>query len=147
MNTRKIARTAGTGAALAAAAFVPLLGAAGSAQAAAAVQSCTIRIVSIEALDLEEDGQGRDEVFLRLGDSSTTQRNYFEGQKRNTLGDGDDVFVNRERVRLVENDGPGNNDVLDSAWIDCAAASATSTLADAGGDAIYEVRWLVVVNP
>jgi hypothetical protein len=86
-------------------------------------------------------------VFLRLGDSSTTQRTYFEGQKRNTLGDGDDVFVDRERVRLVENDGPGSNDVLDSATIDCAAASATSTLADASGDAIYKVSWLVVVNP
>ena len=50
-------------------------------------------------------------------------------------------------MRLVENDGPGNNDVLDSARIDCVAASATSTLSDASGDAIYEVSWLVVVNP
>jgi hypothetical protein len=148
MNTRKIARTAGIGAGLAATTLIPLLGAtAGSAQAAGAVQSCTIRIVSIKALDLQEDVQGQDEVFLRLGDSSTTQRTYFEGQKRNTLGDGDDVFVNRERVRLVENDGPGNNDVLDSTTIACAAASATSTLSDAAGDAIYKVSWTVSVNP
>ena len=145
MNTRKIARTAGTGAGIAAAALVPLMGA--TAASAQATQSCTIKIVSIKALDLQEDGQGQDEVFLRLGDSSTTQRNYFEGQKRNTLGDGDDVFVDRERVRLVENDGPGNNDVLDSAWIDCAADSDVSTLADPNGDAIYKVSWLVVVNP
>ena len=61
--------------------------------------------------------------------------------------DGDDVFVNRERVRLVENDGPGNNDVIDSARIDCAAASATTTLSDNAGDAIYKVSWLVIVNP
>ena len=148
MNTRKIARTAGIGSGLAAFALVPLLGAAaGSAQAAGAVQSCTIKIVSVKALDLQEDGQGQDEVFLRLGDSSTTQRTYFEGQKRNTLGDGNDPFVGREKVRLVENDGPGNNDVLDTARIACAAASATSTLSDSGGDAIYQVRWLVVVNP
>ena len=148
MNTRNIARTAGAGAAVATAALVPLLGAAAApAQASAVVQSCTIKIVSVKALDLQEDGQGQDEVRLRLGDSLTTQRNYFEGQKRNTLGDGDDVFVDRERVRLLENDGPGNNDVIDAAWIDCAAGSAVSTLADANGDAIYKVSWLVVVNP
>ena len=111
------------------------------------MQSCTIKIVSVKALDLQEDGQGQDEMFLRLGDSRTTQRTYFEGQKRNTLGDGDDVFVNRERVRLVENDGPGNNDVIDSARIDCAAASATTTLSDNAGDAIYKVSWLVIVQP
>ena len=146
-NTRKITRPA-VGAGLAAAALVPALGmAAAPAQAAQAVQSCTIKIVSVKALDLQEDGQGQDEVFLRLGDSRTTQRTYFEGQKRNTLGDGDDVFVNRERVRLVENDGPGNNDVIDSARIDCAAASATTTLSDNAGDAIYKVSWLVIVNP
>jgi hypothetical protein len=148
MNTRKIARTAGIGGGLAAFALVPLLGAAaGSAQAAGAVQSCTIKIVSIQALDLQEDGQGQDEVFLRLGDSSTTQRTYFEGQKRNALFDGSDVYVTSEKVRLVENDGPGNNDVLDSTRIQCAAASATSTLSDASGDAIYKVSWLVLVNP
>lgn len=148
MNARKFARTAGTGAGLATAALVPLLGvAAGPAQAAQAVQSCTIKIVSVKALDLQEDVQGQDEVFLRLGDSSTTQRNYFEGQKRNTLGDGDDVFVDRERVRLVENDGPGNNDAIDSGWMDCAAAARTTTLSDNAGDAIYKVKWLVFVNP
>jgi hypothetical protein len=63
------------------------------------------------------------------------------------ISDGNDVFVTRERVRLVENDGPGNNTVVDPTRIDCAAASATSTLSDANGDTIYEVSWLVVVNP
>lgn len=152
-NRTKIIRPT-VAAGLATAAMVPVLGmAAGPAQAAQppetarALQSCTIKIVSVKALDLQEDGQGQDEVFLRLGDSRTTQRTYLEGQKRNTLGDGDDVFVGRERVRLVESDGPGNNDVIDSGRINCAAASRTTTLSDSAGDAIYKVKWLVIVNP
>ena len=146
MKIGVIARMAGTGVGLAA--LVSMLSAgAGAAQAAPAQDSCTIKIASIKALDLQQDARGQDEVFMRLGDTSTTQRTYFEGQKRNTLGDGNGVFVNREKVRLVENDGPGNNDVVDSALIPCAADSATSTLSDAAGDAIYEVSWLVTVNP
>jgi hypothetical protein len=144
-NAGKLTRAAGVGTSLAMAVLVPLGATAGPAEAA--VKSCTIRIVSVKALDLQEDGQGQDEVFLRLGDSRTTQRNYFEGQLRNTLGDGSDVFVNQENVRLVENDGPGNNDVLASRTIGCAAASVTRTVADASGDAIYRIRVLVVVNP
>lgn len=143
VTTRMVA---GTGAGLFA--LISLMSAGtGAAQAAAAQNSCTIKIASIRALDLQSDRRGQDEVFMRLGDTKTTQRTYFEGQKRNTFGDGDDVYARREKVSLVENDGPGNNDVIDSTMIPCAADSATSTLSDAAGDAIYEVSWLVTVNP
>jgi hypothetical protein len=115
----------------------------GSAAQPRAVDVCEIRIVSVKALDLQEDGQGHDEIFLRLGDFRSTTRSYTEGQKRNVFGTDRDVFVGSEPVRLVEQDG-GTDDVLASESIPCAQQlNQTSIVGNA--DAIYELKWQVRV--
>jgi hypothetical protein len=113
---------------------------------AAAADLCLVRVLSVKAENLQEDNQGSDEIFLRLGDASTRQRSYFEGQKRNTLSDGDDHFTGTETVRLVEHDaGAGNNDLIDSGSLRCTTGQVTSTLRDSAADAVYTVVWRVDV--
>jgi hypothetical protein len=113
----------------------------GSAAQPRAVDVCELRIVSVEALDLQEDAQGHDEIFLRLGDFRSPTRRYTEGQKRNVSAD--DVFVGSEPVRLVEQDG-GTDDVLASESIPCVQRlNQTSILGNA--DAIYKLTWQVRV--
>jgi hypothetical protein len=115
----------------------------GSAAQPRAVDVCELRIVSVEALDLQEDAQGHDEIFLRLGDFRSTTRRYTEGQKRNVFATDRDVFVGSEPVRLVEQDG-GTDDVLASESIPCVQRlNQTSILGNA--DAIYKLTWQVRV--
>ncbi|MCD4526024.1 hypothetical protein [Nocardioides sp. cx-173] len=118
---------------------------ASSASPAAAPGSlCQIRVISVKARDIQEDNQGTDEIRLKLGNTFTAQRTYFEGQKRNTLFDGSDLFAAPERVKLLEVDG-ATRQVLDSTTIPCVARTATSRLASADGDAVYQVTWVVDV--
>jgi hypothetical protein len=115
----------------------------GSAAQPRAVDVCELRIVSVEALDLQEDAQGHDEIFLRLGDFRSPTRRYTEGQKRNVFATDRDVFVGSEPVRLVEQDG-GTDDVLASESIPCVQRlNQTSILGNA--DAIYKLTWQVRV--
>jgi hypothetical protein len=117
----------------------------GSAARPRAVDVCKLRVISVKALDLQEDAQGNDEIFLRLGDFRSATRRYTEGQKRNVLGTDRDVFVGNEPVRLVERDG-GADDVLATRSIGCLEQlNQTSILADA--DAVYELKWQVRVLP
>lgn len=122
---------------------VTVLGAA-PAQAAAPTPArspdvCSIRVVSLKALNLQEDNQ-RDEIVLELADTKTVQRTYAQGQKRNTLGDGTGVFAGSTRVSLLEVD-PLKSDVLAHATVRCADRTGTSTLIDPTGDAIYQATW------
>lgn len=113
----------------------------GSAAQPRAVNVCELRVFHVKALDLQEDAQGNDEIFLRLGDFRSTTRRYTEGQKRNVSAD--DVFVGSEPVRLVEQDG-GTDDVLASESIPCVQRlNQTSILGNA--DAIYKLTWQVRV--
>lgn len=105
---------------------------------------CKVRVLSVQADNLQEDIQEQDEIFLRLGDARTVQRPYFLGQKRNTLGDGEDHFTGIERVRLVEHD-IGANDVIDSGRLECRTGQVTSTLNDSTADTVYTVVWRVDV--
>ncbi len=105
---------------------------------------CKVRVLSVQADDLQEDVQEQDEVFLRLGDSRTVERPYFLGQHRNTLGDGQDFFNGHERVALIENDAAsGNKDVIDRARLSCDTGQVESTLSDANADTVYTVVWRV----
>jgi len=121
----------------------------GSAAQPRAVDVCELRVVSVKALDLQEDGTaavvGNDEIYLRLGDFRSVTRRYREGQKRNVFGTDRDVFVGSEPVQLVEQDG-GADDVLATRSIPCVQQlNQTSILGNA--DAIYELVWQVRVLP
>jgi len=148
MNTRRIALPA-----LAATGLV--LAAVGTAPAQAADPAsrgpgdlCKVRVLSVQADNLQEDNQGEDEIFLKLGETRTTQRTYFLGQKRNTLGDGEDHFFGSERVKLIEHDnGVGNNDLIDSARLQCESGQVISTLTDSSADTVYTVTWRVDIVP
>ena len=115
----------------------------GSAAQPRAVNVCELRVFHVKALDLQEDAQGNDEIFLRLGDFRSTTRRYTEGQKRNVLATDRDVFVGNEPVSLVEQDG-GTDDVLASKSVPCVQQlNRISILGNA--DAIYEIKWEVRV--
>jgi len=135
-----------------------VLGAAGlglSALATAPVQAagpaergpndlCKVRVLSVQANDLQEDNQGQDEVFLRLGDVNTVQHTYFPGQLRNTLGETSDFFNGHERVALIENDeATGNKDVIDRGRLACDTGQVQTVLTDANADTVYTVVWRV----
>ena len=143
MNTTRTALSA-LGTAAMVVAGVAATTTAGSAAEARAVDVCELRILSVKALDLQEDGvQGNDEIYLRLGDFRSVARRYTEGQKRNVLATDRDVFVGTESVRLVEQDG-GPDDVLDSRSIPCVQRLGQSSIVG-NGDAIYELQWRVRV--
>ncbi len=148
MNSRTIYAALGT-ATLAIAGLgtvgTPISASAATAAAAATPGAlCQIRVISVEARDIQEDVQGTDEIRLKLGNTRTVQRTYFEGQLRNTLGDGSDLFTAPERVRLLEVDG-ANEEVVDAVTIPCVNRTDTTRLASADGDTVYRVRWTVDV--
>jgi hypothetical protein len=132
-TTRKLAPLAGL-------ATVGLLGAglAQAAPASAAVDVCRVTIRSLEALDLQE--RGKDEVYLRLGDTQTQSLQYSLGQKRFNVGS--DVFTGSEQVAAFEDDLIGD-DFVDSTTLPCTNDFGTATLN--GNGAIYRVGWTVAV--
>ena len=146
MNIKGNALTALGAAGLVLAGLGPVGSPAAAAETSAAADVCRVRVLSVQAQDLQEDQQGSDEVFLRLGDARTVQRSYFDGQKRNTLSDGDDHFSGSEPVALIEHDnGIGNNDLIDAATLQCETRQVTSTLRDVSADTVYTVVWRVDV--
>lgn len=114
---------------------------ASAAPARAAVDVCSVRALHVKALDLRDDKQGTDEVFLRFGDTRTPTRPYHLNQLRNTLSEGTGIFTGSENVKLVE-EGPGKA-IIGSATLPCVTDTETTILTN--GDAIYEVRWTVQV--
>jgi hypothetical protein len=121
-----------------------LAGLAAAGPASAAVASCEVRVTSIRAVEVQEDDQNEDEVFLRLGNTSTPQHTYFEGQLRNTLGEPGEIFSGTLRTRLVEKD-LGSATVIDNATLACRTHTRTVTYDDASGDTVYTVIYTVAV--
>ena len=101
-----------------------------AATSLAAAATCEVRVSSVRAVEVQEDVADEDEILLRLGNTSTPQHTYFEGQLRNTLGDPGEIFSGSLRARLVERDR-GSATVIDSATLECRTQTRSVTFDDA----------------
>jgi hypothetical protein len=120
----------------------PVVASAASAAAAAQAEpTCTARVLTTRAVNLQHDGKGADVVRARLGNTITRERSYALGQTRNTNVDGEEVFSGPVRVSLEV-------EVRNVAWlpidyrnVSCEDATHTFTLRN--GDAAYKARIVV----
>ena len=116
---------------------------AGAASDRAAVSTnCLLRLQKTRVQDLQNDNS-TDQVFARLGNSTTITRPYTLPQTRNTLGDGSELFSGTAPITLFETSGPFPI-AIDTHWVTCE--DATRDFVFTNGDARYKVRALVQVQ-
>lgn len=121
-----------------------LMAGVGATPAQASSPVCQLRVLSIQALDIDDDPRPTDEISLRLGGTPTVERTYTAGQTRDVLGDGSRIFSGSVNLKLVERDG-GTREVLATQSVPCSTHQVQRTLHDPGFDAIYQVLYRVDV--
>lgn len=110
----------------------------------AAVDICTLRVSATKALNLQHDGKGIDRVRAVLGNTITRDRPYILGQRRNTLGDGQESFSGTATVQLqVERGDPAVFRSIKTRTVRCE--ERTPTLVFSNGDARYKTRVVIDV--
>lgn len=113
---------------------------AGPAQARAD-STCSARVLTTRAVNLQHDDKGVDVVRARLGNTLTRERSYALGQTRNTNVDGEEVFTGRARISLEVQFREVAWLPIDYRYVDCDDATHTFTLRN--GDATYKARVIV----
>lgn len=116
-----------------------------AAQPAGGAETCTVRLLTTKAVNLQHDVTGTDDVRAQLGNTTTRTRSYTLGQRRNTFGDGTETFTDATRVALQVEVLGGAWLPIDSRGIQCE--DRTRDLVMANGDARYKVRAVVAVLP
>ncbi|WP_141012810.1 hypothetical protein [Nocardioides sambongensis] len=120
-------------------------GASAAPPRAAAVATCTLRLVSTKAVNLQHDATGTDQLRARLGNTTTRTRSYTVGQRRNTLSDGTETFSDETRISLQVEVLGGAWLTIDSRGVDCE--DRTRDLVVANGDSRYKMRAILAVVP
>ncbi len=114
------------------------LGTMGTAPASAAA-TCQLSVDSVKVLNLQ-DGDGDDEIFLKLGSQKTPRLSYVLGQKRNNIGT--EAFQNSIDVKVFERDGANITRVGTINNVPCVNNPGQITDL-AGSGAVYRLRWSV----
>ena len=133
-------------ASLAAAALVALCVtpvSASAAQQARGADTCTLRLVTTKAVNLQHDVEGTDEVRAQLGNTTSQVRTYTLGQRRNTFPDGTETFTGTAPVSLQVEILGGAWLTIDTRVVQCE--NRTRDLVLRNGDAVYKARALVQV--
>ena len=144
MKTRHVLAPIATACLLASGAAILTPASASVAAAAAGADStCTVRVLTTRAVNLQHDQKEVDVVRARLGNTLTRQRSYVLGQTRNTNVDGEEVFTGPTRISLEIQVREVAWIPIDSRNVDCEDASRTFTLRN--GDATYKARVVVRV--
>ncbi|WP_028660105.1 hypothetical protein [Nocardioides insulae] len=124
-------------------------GSAGSAataqQRAAAPPTCSVRLVTTKAINLQHDVKGTDDVRARLGTTLTQVRPYTLGQRRNTLNDGTGRFRVLTILRLQVKVGNGTWLRIQDRFVRCS--DHTRDLVFQNRDARYKARAVIDVLP
>ena len=116
---------------------------ASGAQQARRADTCTLRLVTTKAVNLQHDVEGTDEVRAQLGNTTSQVRTYTLGQRRNTLSDARETFTGSTQVSLQVEILGGAWLTIDTRGIQCE--DRTRDLALRNGDAVYKARALVQV--
>ena len=107
--------------------------------------TCTLRLLSTKAVNLQHDVKGTDDVRAQLGNTTTRVRPYSLGQRRNTNGDGTETFTGTTLASLQV-------EILGGAWlsIDSRVIRCEERTRDyvfTNRDARYKARAVVDVVP
>ncbi|WP_141704017.1 hypothetical protein [Planobispora rosea] len=123
--------------------------------ASAAADACRFVPDSLTAVDLQEDAEEQDEVFLKVGGdwwpSYLTSATFALGQTRG-IGTVSEEFTDRIRLELWEDDTwPNGNDLIDVRYVSeggavsCRNQPFSVSVGFTDGDAHYLLR--AVVGP
>ena len=115
------------------------LAAAGGGVPASAAATCQLTVHSNKVLNLQ-DRDNDDEIFFRLGGTTTPVRQYALGTRRANIGC--EVFQNSIDVKVFERDGANLTRVGVIANVPCQNNPGEITDL-AGSGAVYRVRWSV----
>jgi hypothetical protein len=130
--------------ALAGASGVLVAGLSGPALAApaAAAGVCNLKVLSLQANDLNEETRDGDETRIELGDSRFGPYDFLDDQKRTaSLGDVNEDFVGSIQVALVEDDLIGDDPI--GAAFTQSCTPGTFTKVRSGSGAIYTLVYTV----
>ncbi|WP_243059594.1 hypothetical protein [Nocardioides sp. SR21] len=116
---------------------------AAAAQPARGAETCTLRLLTTKAVDLQHDVKGTDEVRAQLGNTTSRTRTYTVGQRRNTLSDGRETFTGSTQVSLQVEVLGGVWLPIDTRGIRCE--DQTRDLVLSSNDARYKARAVVEV--
>lgn len=116
-----------------------------TAAQARAADTCTLRLQSTKAVNLQHDVKGTDDVRAQLGNTTTRVRPYTLGQRRNTDGDGTETFTGAAQVSLQVEILGGAWRTIDTRVVQCA--NRTRDLVYANGDSRFKARAVIEVLP
>lgn len=144
MNNRPVALSF-LAAVTAAASLVPSPATATSEHMAGHARTCSVRLVTTKAINLQHDNTGTDQIKARLGNTLTRERSYTLGQRRNTLSDGTETFSDAALVTLQVEVLGGAWLTIDSHVIQCE--NTTRDLVFTNSDARYKARADIDILP
>ncbi len=113
--------------------------------AAAATGTCSLRLVTTKAVNLQHDGSGTDEVRAHLGNTNTRTRAYTLGQRRNTLSDGTELFSDTTQLSLQVLVRDVVWRTIDTRQVRCEDRTRDFVLSNS--DARYKTRAIIEVLP
>lgn len=112
---------------------------------ARAADTCSLRLLTTKAVNLQHDAKGTDEVRAQLGNTTGRVRPYTLGQRRNTLSDATEIFTGDTQVSLEVEVRGGLWLRIDTRGIRCE--DRTRDLVMRSTDATYKTRAVLEVLP